>query len=210
MTKSQKYYLLKYTGTAFMVLAIFLGAYVLLLPFYPLIKYQISPDSSISASGREITISQAKEQIESFKNSLPDSAYAVSPNRLIIPRIGVNAPIVEALNEKQGLSKGAWRLPDSSTPDQQGNTVITGHRFKYLPPNNLTFFLFDKLSAGDPVYILWEGQDIYYRVKETKIVPDTEMSILDQTPERILTLFTCHPIYSTEKRLVIIAEPATE
>jgi sortase A len=98
-------------------------------------------------------------------------------------------------------------LPDSSTPDQGGNTVITGHRFKYLPPNNLTFYLFDKLAAGDIISVIWHEQEYYYRIKETKIVDKTETSILNQTREPILTLFTCHPIYSEENRLVVIAEP---
>ena len=87
-----------------------------------------------------------------------------------------------------------------------GNTVITGHRFKYLPPHNLTFYLFHKLEAGDIFSVIWNEQDYYYRIKEVKIVDKTEVSILDSTEEPTVTLFTCHPIYSTEQRLVVVGE----
>ncbi|MCU0679516.1 MAG: sortase [Planctomycetes bacterium] len=117
---------------------------------------------------------------------------------------------MEAKDEKAGLARGAWRLPESSTPDKGGNTVITGHRFKYLPPNNLTFFLFDKLAAGDIISVIWQNKEYYYRVKEIKIIPPTDLSILDPSDKPVLTLFTCHPVYSTEKRLVIVAETVEE
>ena len=58
----------------------------------------------------------------------PEADYAVSGNRVIITKIGVNAPIVESKSAEYGLSKGSWRIPESSTPDKGGNTVITGHR----------------------------------------------------------------------------------
>jgi sortase A len=98
-------------------------------------------------------------------------------------------------------------MPDGSRPGEGGNTIISGHRFKYLPPNNLTFYLFHKLKKDDLVYMLWKGDKIFYKIKEIKVVEDTDLSILDQTDDEILTMFTCTPIYSTEKRLVIIAEP---
>lgn len=197
--------IIKFTSVFLKVSAFVIFAYLIIFPFYPKIKYKLSYDTpKIAADAKNEE--KVKEKTKEIINSLPESEYAVSPNRLIITKIGVNAPIVEAQNEQYGLSKGAWRVPDSSTPDKGGNTVITGHRFKYLPPNNVTFYLFDKLEAGDLVSLIWEKEDYLYKIKETKIVPSTEMSVLAQTDESILTMFTCHPIYSTEKRLVIVAE----
>ena len=59
---------------------------------------------------------------------------------------------------------------------------------------------------GDLVSIVWQEKDYLYRIKETKIVEATEVSVLDTTAEPILTMFTCHPIYSTAQRLVIVSE----
>lgn len=132
--------------------------------------------------------------------------YETSPNRVIIAKIGVNAPIIDSANGDYALSKGAWRIPESSTPDTGGNTVITGHRFKYLPPSNLTFYLFHELEAGDTVLIIWHEKKYYYKVKEIKTIAAHDLSILKQTKEQVLTMFTCAPIYSQKNRLAVISE----
>jgi sortase A len=188
------------------LLALGLALYLIFLPFYPVLQYRLAAkgNKSIVQTAKDITV--VKTKTEEFIKSLPQSDYAVSPNRLIITKIGVNAPIVESKNEAYGLDKGAWHFPDSSTPVKGGNTIITGHRFKYLPPNNMTFYLLDKLEKGDIISVIWQDKEYYYRVAETKVVPDTELSILNPSDKPIITLFTCTPIYSTEKRLVVIGE----
>jgi len=189
--------------------AIALVLYLIALPFYPNVKYQVSYEeySQLPEAEERVII---QEQVAEFKSSLPENKFDVSPNRVIIPKIGVNAPIVVTDNADYGLSQGAWLVPDTSTPDKGGNTVITGHRFKYLPPHNLTFYLFHKLEAGDLVSIIWKERDYLYRIKEVQIVDATEVSILEPTDEPTLTMFTCHPIYSTEERLVVISELVEE
>lgn len=184
------------------LLFIALAAYLVLLPFYPEIKYRITAPTELDNQN----IEQVSAQVEEIKSRLPESEYAISPNRLIIPKIGVNAPVVVTDNEQYGLSLGAWLDPQGSTPDQGGNTVITGHRFKYLPPNNITFYLFHKLVPGDTFSVVWKGKDYYYRVKEIKIVEPSDASPYNKSTEPVLTMYTCHPIYSTEKRLVVISE----
>jgi LPXTG-site transpeptidase (sortase) family protein len=187
------------------LLALLLVLYLLLLPFYPLAKYEENKRvGEININIKDIAV--VKEETAQIQSALPEAKYAVSPNRLIITKIGVNAPIVEDKNEQAGLNRGAWRVPESSTPDKGGNTVITGHRFKYLPPNNLTFYLLNKLEAGDIISVIWQDKDYYYRIKETKIVPATELSVLNPTTDAIITLFTCDPIYSTKNRLVVVGE----
>lgn len=188
------------------LLAIILILYLIFLPFYPLVQYKVNNGNENNIS-QEQKLDIAVKKTEEFKNAFPESEYAISPNRLIIPKIGVNAPIIESKSSEYGLSKGAWHMPDSSTPENGGNTVITGHRFKYLPPNNLTFYLFDKLKTGDVISVIWKEKEYYYTIKETKIVPKTDTSILGKTKEPILTLFTCHPLFSEENRLVVIAVP---
>ena len=188
------------------LLALGLLLYIFILPVYPLLQYKFftGETKNINIAAKDESI--VKKKVEQIKNALPEAQYAVSPNRLIITKIGVNAPIVEGKNEQVGLNKGSWRVPESSTPDKGGNTVITGHRFKYLPPNNLTFYLLNKLETGDIISVIWQEKDYYYRVKEVKVVPATELSILNPTEEAIVTLFTCDPVYSTKNRLVVIGE----
>ena len=122
------------------LLTISLLVYLVFLPIYPLAKYAFYRKYG-GLAGPKANLEIAQEQAKEYKNSFLEAEYAVSPDRLLIPKIGVNAPIVESSNANYGLSKGSWLVPNTSTPDKGGNTVITGHRFKYLPPNNLTFFL---------------------------------------------------------------------
>lgn len=129
-----------------------------------------------------------------------------SINRIIINKIGVDMPIIVSDSEKEGLSKGSWLLPNTSTPDQGGNTVLSAHRWKYLPPSKLTFYLLNKVETGDIVSVVWEKKNYYYKVRETRVVDNTAINILNPTNKPILTLFTCHPVYSTKNRLVVIAD----
>ena len=192
--------LIKYLIYSLEILAFGLVFYLVLFPFYPAIKYKLTSRYSRHAS--ELNAVGGNNKAVSF----PEAAYSDSARRVIIPKIGVDAPIIESKTAAYGLSKGSWRVPETSTPDQGGNTVITGHRFKYLPPNNLTFYLLDKLTVGDNFFVIWNGKNYTYKVKETKVVPATQLSIMDQTKESIVTLFTCDPIYSTKNRLVVIGE----
>lgn len=179
--------------------------YLILLPLYPAVRYKLASQGQAQSDWQSLEV--VKKQTEEVANHLSTAEFAVSPNRVIISKIGVNAPIIESTSEAYALSRGAWLLPNTSTPAKGGNTVISGHRFKYLPPNNLTFYLFHKLVKGDIVSVLWQNKEYYYKIKEIKVVKPTDLSILAPTAKPTLTLFTCDPIYSTENRLVIIAEP---
>lgn len=191
-------------------LSVCLIGYLIFLPLYPIFKYRLSLTSFEYKPSVDKILESKEDRNLRYLEELGMTAEEVaeSPNRVIIKKIGVDAPIVEgAENEsKKALSKGAWRIPEASTPEKGSNTVISAHRYKYLPPNNLTFYLLDKLVAGDIVNVIWEGKLYNYKMTESKIVPPTEISILDPTAKPILTLFTCDPIWSEENRLVVIAE----
>jgi LPXTG-site transpeptidase (sortase) family protein len=192
-------------------LSILVFLYLVLLPLYPLVNYRLTrsaersfdnqtPESVNQAVSTSTTASStARLPIISPKDNNPD--------RIIIKKIGVDAPIVVTNDEKYGLNHGAWLMPQGSTPEQGGNTVITGHRFKYLPPNNLTFYLLDKLVKGDEIEVDWRGKEYRYLVDSTKIVSASEISILASSSQPILTVFTCDPIFSTKNRLVVLAKP---
>lgn len=127
-------------------------------------------------------------------------------NQLVIPKIGVDLPIVEGTNSDDALWKGAWRIPGSSTPPDGGNTVLSGHRFRYRPPSNLTLYLLDQVKKNDVMIVYWKGKEYDYRVSETKIVPRDNTDIAEPTLTDQLTVFTCHPLFSTKERLVVIGE----
>lgn len=126
-------------------------------------------------------------------------------NLLIIPKIGVKIPIVEGKDEST-LNRGAWRLPETSTPDKGSNTAITGHRWLYRPPSEKTFYLLDKLEKDDVFFVYWEGKRYNYRVISKTIVAPTAIEVLEATDNSIVTLLTCHPLFSTKQRLIVQGE----
>jgi LPXTG-site transpeptidase (sortase) family protein len=212
MDKKTKKNLLKFSLYSLEILAVLLFAYIIFFPFYPGFKYMInSPKSQLPVNtDKEESFISMKSEAENIVNHLTEAQFDVSPQRLIIDKIGVNVPIVESKSSEYGLSRGAWRDPQGSTPDKGGNTIITGHRFKYLPPSNLTFYLFDKLQAGDTFSIFWDKKYYFYKIKEVKIVDPTDLSILAPTKEPTITMYTCNPIYSQKERLVVIGEKIVE
>lgn len=189
------------------VLVISLALYLMLLPILPEIKYRIFELFKNDDSFEDVeTVESLDVNTKRILAGLPTADFQESPERIIIDKIGVNAPIVESSDPDEGLSRGAWRDPSGSTPGSAGNTIITGHRFKYLPPSNLTFYLLHKLEVNDKFSIVWKGELYHYVVREKKIVAPTELDILEQAEKSIVTIYTCDPIYSQKNRLVIVGE----
>ncbi|GEM_PF-2957076 len=126
-------------------------------------------------------------------------------NKIIIPKMGVDSEILEG-NSEDILWKGIWRMPVGSTPNQGGNTIITAHRYLHRPPSPKTFYLIDKLEVGDIITVYWEGVKYEYKVTESKIVEPNEISILHNTADDRLTLFSCTPLFTSKQRLVVTAK----
>lgn len=182
------------------VVVIFLGLYIASTPFLPQISYWLkdkSPEVSAPYAGV-------------LANSIGSTSVAQKPqeNRLVIPSIQIDEPIIEASGIWAIKDGGTWRRPNSSTPLNDGNTVIVGHRF--YGSNVSTFYHLDKVLPGQKLAIYWEGQEIVYEVVETKVVEATEIDIEAQTSDRRLTIYTCTPIWTAKQRLVVIALPVQQ
>lgn len=114
-------------------------------------------------------------------------------NRLIIPSIGVETNIEEALysNYEDALRKGVWRVSDFGAPGETGTPVIlAAHRFGYLAWSNLyrrenSFYNLPKLSVGDTVEIDYQQRKYVYEIYAEGTGPE----IADYTAD--LILYTC-------------------
>jgi len=154
-------------------------------------------------------ISVREYLIRFFWNNYPEEGNAliekepkIANNYLVISKIGVKIPIIQGKSDL-ALEKGAWLLPGSSVPNLMKNTVLAGHRYKYKPPHQETFYLLDRLSKGDVMKIFWEGEEYTYNVVSSVIVDPDNIEVLKYQGEPTLTLITCHPLYSDEYRLVV-------
>ncbi len=135
-------------------------------------------------------------------------AAADTLTRISIPRISMDAIVVEGASRKQ-LSIGPGHVIDTALPGDPGNAVITGHRDTFF--RNIY-----ELKKGDEIIVRRNGQVFKYQVTGKKIVAPDDISVLKPTQDTQLTLITCYPTYyigPAPKRLVIfskLVEPASE
>ncbi len=138
-----------------------------------------------------------------------------APPKLYIDAIKITAPIIFSVNtvdENQfllALRDGVVHYPGTANPGQQGNVVIFGHSSgQWWAPGNYKFIftVLDKVKIGDKIYIDYQGTRYTYRMYDSKIVPPTELSVLNQGSDNILTLITCTPVGTSAKRLIVIAK----
>ncbi|MBT3835604.1 sortase, partial [Candidatus Peribacteria bacterium] len=150
----------------------------------------------------------------------------VSPpdNRLVIPKIGKNIPLVEVSDAalkrqdwktfekdvQHALRFGAVRYPGTAEPGQVGNIFITGHS-SYYPWDfggyKDVFVLLHTLEIGDKYSIYYEGDIHHYLVSEKYEVSPRDVSVLEQPDDKFSSmLMTCSPVGTTLKRLIVRAD----
>jgi sortase A len=146
-------------------------------------------------------------------------------DRLRVPSIQVNAPVVETeigLNAlvaddwntlenqiQSTLLMGIAHYPGTAEPGKIGNAFFTGHSSNvFWQPSqyNTVFALLPQINVGDAIYITHNQKEFHYRVIEKKEVKPSDVSILEQGSAKHLTLMTCTPVGTTLKRLVVTAE----
>lgn len=160
--------------------------------------------------------------IEAITDPSPnaDLAQAVdAPDQIVIPKLGVTAPIVfePSIAEQAiqvALRDGVVHYAGTALPGEPSNSVIVGHSSNdWWEPGNYKFIFanLDKLDAGDQIQINYQKKRYVYQVAGKKVVEPTEVSVLQPTADPILTLITCTPPGTSWKRLIITAnqiEPA--
>ncbi len=152
-----------------------------------------------------------------------ERARGLPASRIVIPRMGVDAPVVEvswSIVEEGGVKKTAWETADhaaghhanSANPGEKGNVVISGH-------HSLKGAVFERLSElapGDEVILeTIEGSRYSYAVEESLILEEAGASseerraharYMDPTSDETLTLISCWPSWTNTHRVVVVAK----
>lgn len=136
-------------------------------------------------------------------------------NRILIPQIDVNVPVVydepsfKEEKVQKALERGVVHYGNTAMPGEKGNSVIVGHssnnwwnsgKYKFA------FILLDKLNEGDEIVLHYEGTRYVYEVTNKKVVVPTNTSVLDQSGDPRITLITCTPPGTSWKRLIVEAK----
>ncbi|MCB9790705.1 sortase [Candidatus Nomurabacteria bacterium] len=121
-----------------------------------------------------------------------------------VPSVNIAGHVHDGENAHT-MDLGPWHFPLSVGPGEEGNFIVIGHRFAELPPSKNTFFNLDKVKVGDKIYIKQKGDINYtYTVIKTSVVKKTDRSVLQSGKEYKISLITCTPKWTSEKRLVVV------
>ena len=153
------------------------------------------------------------------------ATFALTPyeNRIVIPRIGKNIPLVdvsvasgttfETMHETfmEELKKWVVRYPGTAEPGDTGNVFIFGHSSNYpwvKSQYNDVFALLDTLENGDEITIYYFQKKYTYKVIEKATVKPGDVKTLEARDhtKKELSLMTCWPVGTTLERMIVFAE----
>ncbi len=185
-----------------LLLLVMLGfGYIALWPLYPAIAlYWQGEIKAQTIPAEEISFGLVENR---FALAEPEALY--QNDTLVIPKIGVEA-IIFSGDDARVLRDGVWHRPGSGNPIMGGNFVLAGHRFLYTSGRNTLYFL-DRLEKGDLIVVFWKKKRYLYEVEGKLEVLADGVEIEQPTTQSLLTIYTCTPLYTNLRRLVVRARP---
>ena len=176
--------------------------------------YGSSPDQSrqtISPNGYDYPLPtngqlRAANQPRHY-NLPPGAVMSLTINALQLR----NVPVISS-NTTQALDQGVIHLPGTSYPwsgTQERNVYLAGHRLGWPGTgSHLVFYRLNELGGGERVTLRdSRGGRYHYRVIESFVAGAEESWVTGRVRGRdLLTLQTCTPIPTFEKRLIVRAE----
>ncbi len=140
--------------------------------------------------------------------------------RIVIPAIGVNAPVVVKSIDPDGVMQApdtptdvAW-YDFTSLPGSGGNIVLAGH-VDFAGVGPAVFWDLWRLGMGDIIQLhVVDGSVVVYQVVSTETVVEAHApveQIVGPTPDEVVTLITCAGNYNPvtgryDQRLIVRAE----
>lgn len=120
--------------------------------------------------------------------------------RIEVPRLNLSAVAREGVDVKT-LRTSVGHVPGTALPGAEGNAAFAAHRDTFFRP-------LEGIRTGDDVVVTTPTGVHRYAVTSTRIVDPTEVSVLDATGGRQLTLVTCYPftfVGNAPKRFIVQA-----
>ena len=184
------------------------------------IKQKKLESQTLSATMEEFLDKKWEQHTIDF-NTLPPG------NRLIIPDLNINAPLIDTEENRvidfskenfdEELTKGVVKYPTTPTPGNKGNTLIFGHTSSEWWKKNeygVIFRNIPKLKAGQKFYVIWNGKKTAYEMVERKVVRPKDVENyyheFSDKNESYLTLMGCYPIWTADKRMMVVAKKIEE
>lgn len=106
---------------------------------------------------------------------------------LTIERLNIKAPVYPGTH-RITLDRGLGWIKGTASPDEVGNIAISGHRDGFFRP-------LKDIKLGDTIEMQTPAGVQQFNVSDISIVDALEVSVLDPTDSKVLTLITCYPFY---------------
>ena len=122
---------------------------------------------------------------------------------LRIPRLELEVPVYDGTTDAV-LDLAAGRIEGTALPGTTGNVGIAAHRDGF-------FRVLKDLKEGDALVLDTPVATEKYRVEWIKITTPDDVSVIDATPDRAVTLVGCFPFYHrgpAPQRFIVRAVPA--
>lgn len=147
----------------------------------------------------------------------PSTQAKYAPNRLVIPSLGIEAPIfyVDENSEEifqAALSDGVVHYPGTAKPGEYGNVYIFGHSSDYAWTKGSYKNIFASLPniREQAVILVTDGTGTAYKYQVTQkfVASPRDTYLLEQgnSEEKILTLQTSYPLGTAFKRFIVLAK----
>jgi LPXTG-site transpeptidase (sortase) family protein len=187
-----------------------------LLVLYPLFSYLYSINEQnklqkeiLLKSNNDISVEQTiefgsgrpeEEEVVILKKNIKENSSIrkdFPAGLLEIPTLDLSVAVVKGTSV-EALKKSVGWYEESALPGK-GNTAIAGHRNCY----GSWFLKLDTLKSGDLMNLNFNEVEYIYEVKEIFVVSKYDWSVIEPCEYTALTLTTCHPLGSTENRLIV-------
>ena len=137
--------------------------------------------------------------------------------QMFVPGFGDDyvKPVAEGTDKATVLDTiGIGHYTDTAMPGELGNFALAAHRTTYGKPFNKIA----ELNEGDPVVVRTEDTWYVYKVTESLVVLPQNVEVIAPVPgvtsdqempeptERIITLTSCHPMFSATERYIVHGE----
>jgi sortase A len=128
---------------------------------------------------------------------------------LYVPRWGTTweRPIAQGVGTADVLDAiGVGHYPGTQMPGEIGNFAIASHRHAY----GGGFQYVHELHVGDHIFVGTQSGWYEYAFRDIQYVQPTQVNVLQPVPmqpgvtptQRIITLTTCNPFFSTKERMI--------
>jgi LPXTG-site transpeptidase (sortase) family protein len=121
---------------------------------------------------------------------------------LTITKLEIQVPIYNGTDEFN-LNRGVGRIKGMAKMHEEGHLAISGHRDGF-------FRGLKDIQVGDDILVQSTYGVEIYAVSAITVVPKNDVSVLEPTSEKTLTLVTCYPFYfvgHAPERYIVKAVP---